>query len=180
MNSKLLINDIEQPFIYIYRLCRENNTPAYRLLSNCLEYSNDINPFIDIAADIRRKAINGTKFNTYLQDFNVPLASHPIYTTDTFIPDFIRESVTRVRLMSHNLKVETGRWSRIPRDLRVCQCNNRDIQTESHVLIKCNLSQNIRLRYQMLDFTNTNSLFGETTNILLLCKYVHEVLKVYT
>ena len=81
--------------------------------------------------------------------------------------------------MSHNLKIETGRWSRIPREARVCRCDNADIQTEIHVLINCNLTHNIRIRYPMLNFQDTSSLFGEATHILSLCKYVHEVLNFY-
>ena len=104
---------------------------------------------------------------------------HPIYTANTFIPDFPRQSFSRVRLMSHNLKIETGRWSRIPRERRVCQCDNSQLQTEAHVLIDCALTHNIRIKYPTLNFTNINSLFNEVTHINLLCKFVHEILAFY-
>ena len=60
-----------------------------------------------------------------------------------------------------------------------CTCNDRDIQTEKHVLLECGLTQNIRNRYPMLNFMNTNSLFESGDHILSMCKYVHEVLDVY-
>ena len=82
---------------------------------------------------------------------------HPIYTSNTFIPDYQRQSFSRIRLMSHNLKIETGRWSRIPRERRVCRCDNSQLQTEAHVLIDCTLTHNIRHRHPALNFTNINS-----------------------
>ena len=179
LKSKLNFNDIEQPFINFYRLCQENNTPGYRFLSRSLEYHVECNPLLNVAISVRGKAINGTKFNTYICDLNQALVTHPVYLTNIFIPDYLRESVSRVRLMSHNLKIETGRWSRRPREARVCPCNDRDIQTEKHVLLECGLTQNIRNRYPMLNFMNTNSLFESGDHILSMCKYVHEVLDVY-
>ena len=116
---------------------------------------------------------------TYINELNVPLNLHPIYTTNVFIPDYLRESFSRIRLMSHNLKIEKGRWSRTSRERRVCQCNNSHVQTEAHVLIHCPLTYNIRLRYPMLDFINITCLLGEVTHIYQLCNYIHEVLKVY-
>ena len=51
------------------------------------------------------------------------------------IPEFVRIYITRLRLSSHTLKIETGRWSRIPRDSRLCDCQK--IQTESHIIEDC-------------------------------------------
>ena len=104
---------------------------------------------------------------------------HPIYRTNIFIPDYLRVSFSRIRLMSHNLKIETGRWSRIPRDRRVCHCDYIQLQTESHVLISCALTHNNRLKYPMLNFTDINSLLTEDSHIHSLCSYIHEVLGIY-
>ena len=103
LKSKLSCNDIEQPLINFYRLCQENNTPDYRFLSRSLEYDVECNPHLSIVNSIRGKAINGTKFNTYICDLNQALVTRPMYLTNTFILDYLRESVSRVRLMSHNL-----------------------------------------------------------------------------
>ncbi len=40
---------------------------------------------------------------------------------------------TRIRLSSHRLRVETGRWDRIPFENRTCLCGA--VQTEEHVLL---------------------------------------------
>ena len=180
LQTKLDVDDADQPFIWTYRLCRDNNTPAYKSLANSLVYNTLNDPFVNITNSIRVKAMHGTKFNTYISELNVSLNSHPIYVTDKFIPDYLRESFTRIRLMSHNLKIETGRWSRIPREGRICRCNSENVQTETHVLVDCSLTHAIRIRYPMLNFQDTSSLFGEATHILLLCKYVREVLSFYT
>ena len=169
LKSKLSCNDIEQPLINFYRLCQENNTSSYRFLSRSLEYNVECNPHSNLANSIRGKAINGTKFNTYICELNQALVTHPMYLSNIFIPDYLRESVSRVRLMSHNLKIETSRWSRRLCEARVCPCNDRDIQTEKHVvLLECGLIQNIRTRYPMLNFINTSSLFESGDHILSL------------
>ena len=180
LKSKLDINDTDQPFIGTYKLCQNSNTHAYRFMSKYTEYDTNLNPFINLADFILRKSPNGTKFNTYKDKLNMSMSLHPVYINNTFIPDHLRESFSRVRLMSHNLKIETGRWSRIPHELRVCQCNNTNGQSETHVLVDCELVPSIRLRYPMLNFRDINSLFNESTHIYLLCKYVHEVLKYFS
>ena len=58
----------------------------------------------------------------------------------------LRTTFTRFRTSSHRLKIETGRWSRIERERRVCQCGN-GVQTEEHVLVHCELAQGIRQKY---------------------------------
>ena len=105
---------------------------------------------------------------------------HSIYRTNIFIPDYQRVSFSRIRLISHSLKIETGRWSRIPRERRVCQCDNTQLQTEAHALISCSLTRNISQNYSMLNLTNINSLLSEKSHIRHLCTYIHQVLNFYT
>ena len=149
-------------------------------MQKALEYNNDLNPFINLISDTREKALEGQKFNTYMYELNVPLNFHPIYSANVFVPDYLRQSFSRLRLMSHNLKIETGRWSRIPRIACVCQCNNTAIQSENHVLIECSLTQNLRLRYPDLNYRDLSSLLGESIHLLPMCKYIHEVLEFYS
>ena len=180
LSSKLEIYDVEEPFIHIYRLCQANNTPSYKYIQKSLEYDIDLNPFVNLISGIREKALEGSKFNTYMYELNVPLNFHPIYSANVFVPDYLRQSFSRLRLMSHNLMIETGRWSRIPRVARVCQCNNTAIQSENHVLIECSLTQNLRLRYPDLNYRDLSSLLGESIHLLPMCKYIHEVLEFYS
>ena len=75
-------------------------------------------------------------------DFNV----HCVYRMRShFIPEHLRIAFTRFRLSSHRLRVETGRWSRLPREQRLCDCG--EIQDEQHVLTICPLVENLRDQY---------------------------------
>ena len=57
-------------------------------------------------------------------------------------------SFTRLRLSSHRLRIETGRWSRIPRENRLCACGV--IQDEAHAIQVCPNVGHIRQRYDVL------------------------------
>ena len=167
---------MERPIAFVLRLCRVNNTPAYRHLSRSLEYDTVTNPFSRLANKVAEKRANSTKVDTYMSELNPSMDAHPVHTATEFIPDHLRMAFSRLRLMSHNLKIETGRWSRIPREERTCRCNNTSIQTKSHVLIECHLTQDLRGRFPNLNFRDSTSLLDTTTNLHTLCKYIHEVI----
>ena len=156
LKDKIEVNDLEQPFTYVYRLCSDSNTPAFKSLSKSLNFDTNVNPFAAIADSIRDRASISSKFQTYTNELKIFLNVHPIYKSSIFIPDYQRQSFSRIRLMSHNLRIETGRWSRIPLERRVCPCDATQLQTENHVLTSCPLTHNIRVNYQMLDFSDLN------------------------
>ena len=149
-------------------------------MSKCLQYNTNSNPFDSLANAINNRANYATKYQVYVNELNRSMDVHSIYRTNTFIPDYLRISFSRIRLISHSLKVETGRWSRIPHERRVCHCDNTQIQTEAHVLISCPLTQNIRHNYLMLNFTDISTLLSEDSHIYHLCTYIHQVLCLYT
>ena len=64
-------------------------------------------------------------------------------------PEFERILITRYRSGSHNLKIETGRFSipRIPSEERLCLCNT-DLQTLHHCLFHCPLLAEVRAEYE--------------------------------
>ena len=87
----------------------------------------------DVSAD------NGRRSSTYVQ-LNPNLSVHKLYTqSSSYIPDSLRIVFTRLRLSSHRLRVETGRWCRIPRQNRLCPCGT--LQDEEHVLVCKNNTQ---------------------------------------
>ena len=50
--------------------------------------------------------------------------------------DAVGKSLIRFRLGSHNLKIETGRWTNTPRDQRLClSCNQ--VEDEFHIVFDC-------------------------------------------
>ena len=72
-----------------------------------------------------------------------------------------RQALTRLRLSSHRLQIETGRWHRpnsIPRNERKCQqCNI--LEDEFHFLLECPLYDNFRKQYiKQLYWRNPNIL----------------------
>ena len=158
MNSKLREPDPEEPFHIVYRLCQQANTPGYRFLSNALETDININPLEQIVTGIRNKPVEATKFETYKTQLNPSLTVHPLYTEKIFISDHKRQAFTRLRVMSHSLKIETGRWSRIPPERRLCPCSGNRVQNEEHVMIECELVNHLRIRYYMLNFASFRQL----------------------
>ena len=89
---------------------------------------------------------NTTRRTTYLS-LNPELVINDLYSGSFSIPEFARIAVTRLRTSSHRLKIESGRWTRIPRDLRLCSCG--EIQNEDHVLLRCPISQELRSTFPL-------------------------------
>jgi len=88
-----------------------------------------------------------SKFITYI-DLNPSLGVHNVYKDSSAnIPELYRISFSRFRLSSHRLRIETGRWARLPREQRLCTCSNNAIQDEQHVIENCHLVQHIRVAY---------------------------------
>ena len=87
---------------------------------------------------------------------------------------FIVYLVPPLRLSSHDLAIEKGRWSRVPRESRLCEC--KEIQTEEHILCFCPKTEFIRQNYANEDFTNIESLFRNTNPSVLakICKLCYE------
>ena len=80
--------------------------------------------------------------------------------------------------MSHSLKIELGRWNRIPRELRLCICTDNYVQDEEHVLLSCSLTSHIRMKYLNLNYTDIVSLLNEG-NPVDICNYVYEIVEYY-
>lgn len=81
--------------------------------------------------------------------------------------------------MSHEYKIETGRWSRLPKENRVCICSGVEVQNEEHVLLKCPLTLSVRNEYPHLDFSSINNLLNERQHMYDLCKFVYRVSLVF-
>ena len=111
-----------------------------------------------------------TRRENYLL-FNPDLTTHPIYVDPT-VPEADRIAFSQIRLGSHFLKIETGRWARIERENRLCACGQ--IQTEQHVLLHCPFTQTIRTRHSRLSFVDLNSLMTthHAADLAKLCRLV--------
>ena len=107
--SKLNSINQEEPFHIVFDLCKRGNTVGYRILSRCLEGGIEGLSLEQLKYQIRNKPDSASKFVTYRSKCNLGLEMHNIYSKTVYIPDYLRISFTRLRLMSHNLKIETGR-----------------------------------------------------------------------
>jgi hypothetical protein len=93
---------------------------------------------------------------------------HTVYSKTLYqVPEHLRIAFTRARLGSHHLRIETGRWSRISRENRLCICGQ--VQTVVHVLISCVYLQDLR---------NKNGIVEKNISDLMeidqykLCKFI--------
>ena len=123
-------------------------------------------------------ANQGSRYTTYAE-INPSLSVHDVYSRrrDT-VPEYKRIFFTRMRLSSHRLRVETGRWARggaqTLRENRLCTCGA--VQDERHVLTACPRTEHIRRTYGNVFLY---------PNILASAKriddfsFIYEILKVY-
>ena len=123
--------------MFALQLTEQHNRGTFQYIENLLHSGN----ILASAADNLRGKINSserTKYNTY-RTINPDLSQHVAYSksksTSGFVPEYARISFSRMRLSSHRLRIETGRWTRLPRDQRLCECGA--VQDEEHVLRDC-------------------------------------------
>ena len=100
-------------------MCRTLNTPGFRFLQKAIQDVTTDESLEKHINAVKNCAVTSTKLVRYRTEHN----THRVYGKSVYIPDYLRTSFTRLRLMLHRLKVETGRWSRIPRNGRICQCD---------------------------------------------------------
>ncbi len=77
------------------------------------------------------------------------LSVHPVYlcsSSTSSAPEYQRVEFSRLRLSAHNLRIETGIWQRMSRELRVCNsnCVVGGVQDEHYALTTCGLCSQIR------------------------------------
>ena len=100
------------------------------------------------------------------------LSVHSVYTQlRPVIPEFQRIHFTRLRVISHDLRIETGRWARLPREQRLCSCG--EIQSEKHVIESCDVTKVIRDRNSHMTFAIPH--FFDKNENSDICKVVHDI-----
>ena len=100
-------------------------------------------------------------------------SDHTVYDmyTSTDIIEAYRITATQLRLSSRNLAVEHGRWSRQPREERLCECGA--IQDEQHMAAYCPSTRHVRASHQQTNFT-LPALFGEVP-VPQMIHLIHEL-----
>ena len=101
--------------------------------------------------EYRHNLDRDSKLGTYLQ-INPSLSSYVPAPQTTL--EFEREMVTRFRTGSHALAIETGRYSNIPRENRLCSCGE-GVQTVWHVFAECPRTRTLVNK----EYTNMSDIF---------------------
>ena len=146
VKKELLENERDKtPLMKIYRICGMKQTRGYRFIRDAM-LPVERQP-ARIPPSQRFLTERGTKAETY-RLLNPELKVHPVYTSKNYIDERARICFTRLRLSSHSLKVETGRWSRIAREERLCRCGG-SIEDEEHVLLRCPETDGAREKFHV-------------------------------
>ena len=156
----------------VWSLCASVSTRGYNYLTQVITGEDHL--ISD--ADKRKTGLRGstkTKAKTYVS-LNPDLTVHPMYGHTT-IPEYHRIAVTRLRLSSHNLAIETGRWSRTPPDDRLCRCGL--VQNEDHVICKCEDTAHVRIAHDMTNYDSLTNLFYHG-NMEAMCSMIYQCMNV--
>ena len=107
---------------------------------------------------------------------NPSFAVHSMYTaTDSYIADYQIIEMTRFRLGSHRLIVETGRWCRTPADRRLCTCNIGGVQDEAHVVYRCEYTNDLREKFLVDVNKQLHEILGDSKYV----NFVYEIMKTF-
>ena len=146
-------NDLitSDPLMYTLDYMKNNCPEIYQPIDDTMQRDDYLKTDRDILCEqLQGMPPEKTKLRLYLT-MNPELDVHPLYKTtndtDSIVEDNLRMAFTRVRLCSHRLRSETGRWNRVPSDQRFCpHCDGTSIQNEEH-LFQCPATLSIREKY---------------------------------
>jgi hypothetical protein len=170
----LSVSDDKTPLAKIYDICKDKRTNGYKYVNDLMTQSN-IN---DTSLTEKFATETGTKAITY-KKINPTLGVHKIYTSKDYISERARLSFTRFRLSSHNLKVEPGRWARIDREDRLCECGGA-VQDEHHVLFDCPMSDDARRRFGVdSELYDDVGMLMDNLDVDVLVSYVDCCMKIF-
>ncbi len=190
LGKPTLASMVHKRQLKFYRQCFEHDRPMQRYIiqkaldvnSSFIKHYTDLNTKYknpeDITAEsmtelrnmVLRKGESSNKYKSFLV-MNPSLSRPTLYST--YIPTDKLHAVSHLRLVSHNLAVETGRHFNvvIPRNERLCSCG--DMEDEIHFLLHCHHYSHVRLKYFypdtplsiMLDNPNTPEYIQELNQL---------------
>ena len=160
------------PFMFAFELTRTGNHRMYNHINSILEGDTSLETALsNLRANIQ--ASDKTKCVTYSR-INPTYTIHEVYSNTGNIPEYIRLAFTRLRLSSHRLRIETGRWSRLAREQRLCECGL--VQDECHVMCDCPRTQVLRTSYDKPVIFPKVLIEAKDINDF---KFIYDVLKTY-
>ena len=60
-----------------------------------------------------------------------------------------QQTMSRFRLSSHNLEIESGRFVGLDRNDRICTICTRTVESEYHFMLCCTLYRELRIKYNI-------------------------------
>ena len=130
MRKNLKADKDSTPLAKAFKMCELKGTSGYRYLKRLLD-----SPKVECLQETKQSFEHetGTKTLVY-KEINPGLTVHKVYQLDKYIDERKRAVFTKFRVSSHSLKVETGRWSRIERENRLCDCERGVKKSRSRVI----------------------------------------------
>ena len=171
---------VDDPLNHAMQLTLNARTPTSRHLHALLQgqAGDEERSLAATVATIVQNPRESTRLQWY-SSINTNYDVHDIYLKDSEVNELHRVSWTRLRLSSHSLAIEQGRWNRrgrgrLPVEERLCTCGQ--VQTEHHVIEACPRTEHLRVQHR---YTTVTQLMNIRDN-KLLCKICHNILQVYT
>ena len=181
LQRKFKNTDMDEPFHIMMEICKNIKSKSFNIIERCInnyENSSNISPR-DICLN---KPDTCTKFVLYRSIMNSDLSVHPVYRKGCLVPDFQRVVFTRLRLTSHSLISEKGRWSRTPADMRVCPCDRTSVQNEFHALLRCPWTAEVRREYKdklNIKYDLTINELMKNRDLTSLCDFIYRCIKIF-
>jgi hypothetical protein len=165
--------DAEDPLKIALDLCENGKTKGFLAVQEAVSLNEDQveKDIMRLKREIEEKAPISSRRQFYMV-INPKKVVHNIYSMVPAVPVHFRIQFTRLRLVFHSLRIETGRWSRLERRQRTCICGSA-VQDENHVLFDCIRTENIRNHYS---FTSFNNLFDGSKPVDT-CVFIYKILK---
>ena len=167
------LNNPSSSITYLYNLAEShsiNFLNYYVNLENSFTEPNicKINITNSIISDLKLSIRNENDvympLGTYFK-INPSLSSPSFYFNDD-LHEHERILISRYRLGNHYLLIETGRWSNLPRQDRICdKCFINEIQSLEHIIFRCGFTRHLFINY---NFTNLTEFFNSSNCYLYL------------
>ena len=172
------VNLVDDPVIHAIGIVRRLNTLLGRLVNEYI--TENVIDFETTMGYVHWQIIESTTSRCEVyKTIDPELSVHIIYKEKKAVNELYMISFTCLRVSGHNLCIETGRWNRrgrgrIPVEKRLCEC--AAVQTEHYIMQDCPISSNFRDAYHIV---SVETCFRGVWIISLMCKVIHDVLKLY-
>ena len=159
---------------YIIRKALDANSSFIKHYVNLHQQYNDkpedipSASFTKLKDAVKQKSETQSKYKSFVE-MNILLTRPDIY--NRYIPTHKLNNVVRLRCVTHNLAIESGRHQGKSREERLCTCGH--IEDEGHFLLRCHQYTHIRQKY----FNNQKLNSNDILNSLWTEDYVQELLE---